>query len=481
MIARDRGASPGAFRKLSMQPDTDDAEDPPPRPSSPPRARTTRSWRQKILLLLALSPIYLIVAELAVRGWLAVRGEAYGATATRERIVEIATTMTAAMPWSGDAAPPPPPATDAAAHILSPYYGWEFESTFESLEAEARRFRAGDLDDAFVVVVIGGSVSVHVAKRGEAAMQEVLRADPRLSGREIVILSQGRGAFKQPQQANLFTYLLAMGITPDALIDIDGLNEMVFSYDNFTLGVHPLHPSWSNWALVAAAQSRSAHQRDLAADIRLVQRAALELEESGFTRLACHSALLGRLALARLQRLESEWGGLQERWVQELSRGDARDPARGPRFEGDAQACIDLTVRCWSESSRSLQGACSARSITYLHVLQPTLHDTGSKPLTPAEIASGQAKWSWIEGVQRGYPLLREAGAQLAASGVAFVDGSRVFEHLEEPIYFDSCHFRNPGLQMFAQLVARELLARLPATIPKLRGKNRSEDAPRSR
>ncbi|MEO0653147.1 MAG: hypothetical protein AAFZ65_20895 [Planctomycetota bacterium] len=60
---------------------------------------------------------------------------------------------------------------------------------------------------------------------------------------------------------------------------------------------------------------------------------------------------------------------------------------------------------------------------------------------------------AWLRGVVEGYPRLREAGAALAAEGIAFFDASRVFAEVQETLYFDSCHFDARGNQILAQAI----------------------------
>jgi hypothetical protein len=109
-----------------------------------------------------------------------------------------------------------------------------------------------------------------------------------------------------------------------------------------------------------------------------------------------------------------------------------------------------------------MHALCAARGIAYVHVLQPTLHDTGSKPLTPEELAGGAAPESWTWAVGEGYPLLRSTGAELSAAGVRFVDASGVFAGVQTAIYHDSCHFRLEGNVLLCELVAPAILAALP-------------------
>jgi lysophospholipase L1-like esterase len=105
---------------------------------------------------------------------------------------------------------------------------------------------------------------------------------------------------------------------------------------------------------------------------------------------------------------------------------------------------------------------CERRSILYLHLLQPTLHLPGSKPLTETEIAGGDTGTEWIEGVQTGYPILRARGRQLQDAGVPFIDATMLFAEVNEELYYDACHFGVAGHERLADVVVDALLKALP-------------------
>jgi hypothetical protein len=94
-----------------------------------------------------------------------------------------------------------------------------------------------------------------------------------------------------------------------------------------------------------------------------------------------------------------------------------------------------------------------------VHALQPTLFDTGSKPLRSIEIEKAELTHiSWKECVRTGYPLLREAGQQLLMAGVKFCDTSMVFATEESPLYYDACHFSGEGNRILADALADAIL-----------------------
>ena len=105
---------------------------------------------------------------------------------------------------------------------------------------------------------------------------------------------------------------------------------------------------------------------------------------------------------------------------------------------------------------------CAAKGIHYLHVLQPTLHDRGSKPLTEKEIAGGTVDPDWIVGIAHLYGPMRASAERFAARGVPFCDATMVFRDHPEDIYIDTCHFKEDGNALLAAVVARSFLETLP-------------------
>jgi hypothetical protein len=158
--------------------------------------------------------------------------------------------------------------------------------------------------------------------------------------------------------------------------------------------------------------------------------------------------------------LSLEAGECQEAFL-ERTRGlvPLEDPSvSGPEFDREGTAPIEAAVRTWVESSLSIHSLCAARGVAYLHVLQPTLLDEGSKVLTREEAASARAGPHWVRGVEVGYPLMRQAVGQLEEGGVRFLDAGGVFRDIEERIYNDACHFEARGNEILAEAIGRAFL-----------------------
>ena len=132
----------------------------------------------------------------------------------------------------------------------------------------------------------------------------------------------------------------------------------------------------------------------------------------------------------------------------------------GPDYNADPAAVRLTSAEIWFESSRSLHALCSSRGIRYIHVLQPALHDEGSKIVSPGESEILRERGSQ-ESVREGYPLLRELGEELERLGIDFWDATGVFEGRSETLYQDSVHFTGSGQRVFSDALAARLLQSL--------------------
>jgi hypothetical protein len=175
------------------------------------------------------------------------------------------------------------------------------------------------------------------------------------------------------------------------------------------------------------------------------------------------SALLSHFALRSVERDKKRYVDAQRVYSRSLfAPADGGASPYGPPFRGAAEEAVELAVASWKESSLVLKDLCARHGVTYLHVLQPTLHDAGAKVATPEEEKSGSILDEWKQGVELGYPRLRTGGAELAREGVAFLDASRVFADVAETLYYDACHFNVAGNELLARRIADALLAALP-------------------
>lgn len=349
----------------------------------------------------------------------------------------------------------------AQRRILHPFFGYAFDRA-ETLGAAGRvspmQTRS---DDRFVVAVTGGSVANQVRTALADALEEALRE--RGVEREVVVVGLAIDGFKQPQQLAQLTYFLSLGAEYDAVVNIDGFNDIVLPLvDNHERGVFPFYPrSWNSFVNRRPSQQMLLGAGEIAY-LRTNQRERIERVQG---------AWWGRSAVAGLwhaTRLEQSATRIAERQRALLAARETLPfEASGPEFAVDDVAEVyDAAAELWARSSILLHHLLEGRGIGYLHVLQPNQYVEGSRDLTPEERSQAfDPAHPYAKVAARGYHYLFDAAESLVAAGVPFRDATRIFADVPEPIYNDTCcHVNRAGKQLFARSVARWLLASLPST-----------------
>ncbi len=332
-----------------------------------------------------------------------------------------------------------------ASTSLHPFFG--FEDKFD-LHGTLRYFRRRPVDqNDFVVLVLGGSVGAiwynHMRNFVSAALRTQV---PEID--KVTILSYAHAGYKQPQQLNVFAYLLSLGYKPDLVINIDGFNEVAIGANNAKQGIIPTYPAFFLWGpLHEQFQTRDALR--IKHDAEEHKNRAMSLARLGLSYGLNYSAILGTALEKAVARLRLKFANAYEKFVAE-SLGDKRSPAIGPSYRHGLESGIKVSVDSWWRSSVAIKGLCEKWEVQYLHVLQPTLHDKGSKPLTESERRTSTMPSSWITGVRIGYPLLRRERSRLEKHNITFLDLSRVFEDVSDTLYYDCCHFSKTGCEIMA-------------------------------
>jgi hypothetical protein len=429
----------------------------------------TLKGRGKVLLACCT----LIAALAAAEGLMRLRASLAGAPFTRAQaraeILAAATVMQEAVQTGETGEDGEAIAPRKSLYFLHPYFGfYDGLDWLREFDKEAHFYSQNKSRLSYDIVILGGSVAAGFGWLGRSTLDEVLLSDPRFHGRVVQYFNHGRAGFKQPQQLMLLSYLLTSGSRPDAVINIDGFNEVALSNVNASLNAHPLQPSLPHWGRIAASVSETPELMDHLIDLRAKQ-IRVEAAAQRALRLRCDcSALMTQLARTVLARMRSSALSSYERYTQALASHERRpdDAMLGTQFKRGLPGALKLGVQAWANASLAMQAMCEGMGIHYLHVLQPTLHDEGSKPLTPEEIEGGGPETPMVEGTREGYPLLREAGQSLRENGVNFLDATGIFREYPGTLYYDSCHFERHGHKILAQAIGQALLDSLPAELP---------------
>ncbi|MFN0006554.1 MAG: hypothetical protein ACKVXR_01500 [Planctomycetota bacterium] len=420
---------------------------------------TGTSRRRRVLVGILVIPLLTAIGlEAGCRLLDRWRGKPWDAESSRLEIERVATMLTRISYEPGKTHDPAEVVRLSRSSILSPYTGWEERLTQEKLARDTAYYRTEEAKAACDILVLGGSVAYFFGEQAGPRLIELIRDAPRFRGREFEIHNYALGGYKQPQPALTLAVLLAHGHEPDVVLLVDGFNESAIGWANGRTGMHPAYPSTHHWTSAANGMAAQPEMVERLFAVRATQDRAREFAESFLRSGAWRSCFLDHVGSVLLERRRRAYVSAFQDLTKGIEESFRGGPMAGPAFDASDEGIAGAIVTAWAQGSITMRGLCDARSIPYLHVLQPTLHDEGSKPLTEREIAGGAADPNWIEGVRKVYPRLREAGEKLAARGIDYLDASRVFAGETNDLYYDTCHFGQAGNVILAQPVAEALL-----------------------
>ncbi|MAF65721.1 MAG: hypothetical protein CMJ84_08695 [Planctomycetes bacterium] len=416
---------------------------------------------RRLLLSSLVAVLTLLGAEGAHRLWSAARPPgAYDATDTRTAMQELLNSVNQTIPMPGDVKAASFSDSSKRFEILHPFLGFDANYGPEQLLNDIGNIRHDP--DAYWILILGGSVANIFGQQGTERLGELLAADPRFAGRSVRFLNYGRASFKQPQQVMMATWLFSFGIQPDAVINLDGFNEVAVSNANVAREMHPVYPAYGQWLAQVRSGDADMTSLEMLTESRRRRSELIDFTQRCLDRRLYLSSLAGGWALGRMRAERKALVAGTMDYLEHLKAGGLDPWLLGPTFAPDRDQGLQFSVANWQRSSISLAGLCAGHGVLYLHALQPTLYDEGSKPLTDQELEVSKTIVEWVEGARLGYPLLREAGETLREHGIGFVDCSMVFEDVVRPLYYDACHFTRGGNVRLAEAIAPAFLAHLP-------------------
>lgn len=357
--------------------------------------------------------------------------------------------------------------------VIHPYLGFVYNPDADSPALQAlhgapiSRFgffgpgvpARGRRPDRLVVGVFGGSFASWVYLDARRVLEERLERDPRLAGREVVVLDTALGGYKQPQQLLALAYLEALGTQLDVVVNLDGFNEVVLPVlENLPKGVALSYPR--NWYLRTT-------EVQVGPVLRLIARVdALEARRTLAARLAQAPVLRSSPTIHVLWRAAdralTRRIGRTEQALLRAKGEDRRFASTGPPTPtSERSEVLRELVLIWRDASLQMDRLARGNGSRYLHFLQPNQYLEGSKPIGRAERdAAVDDRSPFPELVREGYPLLQAAGRDLVAAGVEFHDLTGLFAGVEEPLYRDTCcHVNTAGSERVAAAVADAILA----------------------
>lgn len=298
----------------------------------------------------------------------------------------------------------------------------------------------------FVIAVLGGSVAEIFANIAEKPLNEYIKNELKYNNINLVLINLATGGYKKPQQIFYLQYALLSGFEFDAVLNIDGFNEMVLAYQNMISGINPLFPSGHHLGLMSQISSNDIPNQEIIYLMynyyRLYERESKLLNLIQCFKYSIFFNLVGELwtknTLQKISWIKYELTKKAEKTVS--------NEFRGPSFMVTPKDYSQM-INTWQKGSEMLYAISQHYHLLYIHVLQPNQYVAGSKPLSANEqkiAINPNHEWGII--AKESYPLLIARGKIMKEKGFPFYDLTLVFKEITQDLYTDDCcHFGEQG------------------------------------
>jgi hypothetical protein len=429
-----------------------------------PQPRGRRGRRVLVLVLWNLLFFAVGVEVLSVAAYFARKGTFYYSHRPRDKSVAALQESVEAYrihPYFGFQIRPEPLRSPAA----STYNNHGFDSPWDW----PRERRPGE----YLVGVFGGSVASKLT-RYELDHGVMARAVAPAIGRSpdhVVFLNFAQGGFKQPQQVQILAYFLAIGQELDAVVNVDGFNEVALGARNQRGGVAASQPSIEH---VAALQGVTPFGSDGRRAIMLATRDAYARYARTYNRAWSGDApemVFATGFVWNYLRYSHQLRRFLHLREQLLTRrtGDAGSVSwlylQPSPYAVDGEIAWDAVLDVWENGAATFARLARAGGLPAVQVLQPNQYFPTARRFSDAEAAVALAEASPYRAlVPPGYEGLTERAARLAVAPepTTVHELFRLFDDLDAPAYEDDCcHYTDAGNERLAATIGRMLAAEI--------------------
>lgn len=320
--------------------------------------------------------------------------------------------------------------------------------------------------DEYIIAIFGGSVAQWFSIQGKERLFQQLRRHPFFKNKTITLLNFASGGYKQPQQLQILTYFLSQGQELDFVINIDGFNDLAFGIENIDLHLHPSMPNGAQLLPLLRMLNPTLLTID---ELKEYSRLISLAEKTQQYRESANKTIFASVYIFKMtyyHYLEKKLANARTHYQLRLAKTQDKigliyhllSPGSGTSGKDDK---YNNMIADWSNSSLLMHQLLTARSIPYLHIIQPNQYYS-KKKFTADEKKYAFAKNSpYRKYPETGYPLL-EKEAQVLGKTVAIKSGIAIFDNVKETVYSDSCcHYNQRGNEILADFVAQELISLL--------------------
>ncbi|MBB43610.1 MAG: hypothetical protein CMM44_07595 [Rhodospirillaceae bacterium] len=323
-------------------------------------------------------------------------------------------------------------------------------------------------NNQIVIGVFGGSVAREFGSynRKYGEFQNLLETKyPQFKDKKITIWNFSMSGYRQPQQLMMLTYYVTMGQHFDAIINIDGYNEVYHGMLNAERGIELSFPGADVWGGMHTHLERLNMRFDDHTGVSSVYYESLHrslIKEAALCTMAsCYlvKRTLAEISKSKAKRIKATF---ENRWekVSHFIRliPDPENPGGESRKRNfkDPDKWYEYIANYWANASLLMQNICDRNGIMYFHLLQPNLHYKTKRKFPIKNRNNWTVKFT--DPVVKGYPKLIEKAEYLKKNGVNIYFPMELFDDAKtDEIYMDDCcHYTDAGNKILTNYMAKQ-------------------------
>lgn len=324
--------------------------------------------------------------------------------------------------------------------------------------------------EEYLIGIFGGSVANlfnDYEERNHTLEQTLQEYLSKHYGRNIKIkfLNLALAVYKQPQQLFALNYALALGQHFDAVINIDGFNEVLGAAKNLEYGIEPSAPS-----VIITAGLTSLANKDYSTDLELTlaivdskkKWRASQTEASECRLASCYTYMQAKknyYMKTYSDYINKKIGNHESHQSNELSLV----------YIGKLKNSTDKTMKenqivsIWENSFLTMRQILQARGIPFFSFIQPNQYHQTARVMSTEEKAIAildNENSEFQTYIPSGYARMVAEASRLREQGIQIYDATQIFDSYPQTVYVDNCcHYNDTGNQIFAEYIGKTMIS----------------------
>ncbi len=313
--------------------------------------------------------------------------------------------------------------------------------------------------DLFVIGLFGASTMGPIMAQLRDELSARMQAAGLAAGRKVATVVMGTFADRQPQFLQMLTYYLSIGAHFDAVVLVDGVNDILYSVGNERQGIGqymPFHGYILPLREMGHLGGLTQGQTRLLVRIERA-REGISYWQSVYRRSP--SAFVGVLANVMAHRRDIEYDAASKELVSlQSGNREASNLYLDPPSHLSEAEIFARGAENWARSSIMMHTLLAADQVPYVHILEPARFD---KSWLIARPANPPVERLVDRDLATGYSFLLQQVPAMLAAGVDFLDASASLDHVGESVFLDFCHFDKRGGDILVKIIADALMKQL--------------------